>query len=623
MANDNQLLDITRDYFQFTTKFFEVINVSATHIYHSALELSPLSSTVRKFYYPQQPCPSPRVITGVPDSWDDSTVSTSTKHSHYNSSIWSPCGHFVAGVTEEAVEIRGALALNLLFTLQSAGVATKFLDGLAYSPDGHSLACCSDTAIIIWDTQTGGVVGKVNYEANGRGSELVWSLDGHMISIISPLDATGLRVCVYDVMSGTMQSSCRTESRDRALLWAYSKSFRLMTTANYYEGSMVNIYEVGSTLTMVEQFHFQPHRRLGVFSPAAYRISISTSKGYNQLELLILDVHNSEILLQDSCSHSVVTFSPDGNFVAALVEGQILIWKYTSGHYIRWRGLQLASLAELQFSPTSSSILSHGGPLLYVFQLDHSPAVPTIEFGATIHSVPWDAFSPEGVFIVLAHCGESVITITNLRPQNPSPSQFIDTGLKILGIVLTGNVLLVRGSDTVVAWLLTEEGMVDGTFGKMRVDHSNSLWDVPFHTKPNLLGQQQEGGSDNNDDLDLWFSVKGEIVAIKQDQDTIHLYHTKTGEILSLDGAHEGDGYIFSQRGCNLYHVSLCQQNKCSWPISQTTLKEGWVKDPGGKHRLWLHPHWRVLYIYYATWLDQVTTLRLQVSESELVIVRF
>jgi len=46
VANDPQLLNTARDYFQFATNFFEVINVSAPHIYHSALELSPLSSVV-------------------------------------------------------------------------------------------------------------------------------------------------------------------------------------------------------------------------------------------------------------------------------------------------------------------------------------------------------------------------------------------------------------------------------------------------------------------------------------------------------------------------------------------------------------------------------------------------
>ncbi|KAF9649802.1 hypothetical protein BDM02DRAFT_3094169, partial [Thelephora ganbajun] len=44
------LLDTARDYSQFVRTFFEPISVSATHIYHSALELSPFSSIVRKRY---------------------------------------------------------------------------------------------------------------------------------------------------------------------------------------------------------------------------------------------------------------------------------------------------------------------------------------------------------------------------------------------------------------------------------------------------------------------------------------------------------------------------------------------------------------------------------------------
>lgn len=42
--------------------FFELICVSATHIYHSALELSPLSSVVRKLYYRRRSIPFPRVV---------------------------------------------------------------------------------------------------------------------------------------------------------------------------------------------------------------------------------------------------------------------------------------------------------------------------------------------------------------------------------------------------------------------------------------------------------------------------------------------------------------------------------------------------------------------------------
>ena len=48
VSRDEELLDIVRDYFSFVITFFEPISVSAIHIYHSALELSPLSSIVRQ-----------------------------------------------------------------------------------------------------------------------------------------------------------------------------------------------------------------------------------------------------------------------------------------------------------------------------------------------------------------------------------------------------------------------------------------------------------------------------------------------------------------------------------------------------------------------------------------------
>jgi len=229
----------------------------------------------------------------------------------------------------------------------------------------------------------------------------------------------------------------------------------------------------------------------------------------------------------------------------------------------------------------TSSILCHSYDMLHVIHLDHSPAVPTIESGATVHNAPLVAFHPHGVYIVTAHHGESAITIINLHSQTPSHSQFIDTGLGILAIVLTGNVLLVKGSDAVVAWLLTEEGVVGGTFGQRRVDRNNSLWNMPYQVHPNLLSQQKEENS-GDDDGNLDFLVEGEIVVIRQCGDPIHLYHTNTGEILNLDRVHQGACYYFTSTGpwsgCDLYHMytTECYEHPdCGWPVSETNLQEG------------------------------------------------
>ena len=141
------------------TKFFEPINVSAAHIYHSALELSPLSSIVRRFYYRQRHSRLPRVVVGTPDAWNESVHLPGL--SYYSSSTWSPCGRFIAARTRETVEIRDPLSSELLSTLPKSDV--HHTGGLAYSPDGRSLASLSDTSLTIWDIQTGGVAREVGH----------------------------------------------------------------------------------------------------------------------------------------------------------------------------------------------------------------------------------------------------------------------------------------------------------------------------------------------------------------------------------------------------------------------------------------------------------------------------
>jgi WD40 repeat protein len=634
---DDQLLDIATDYLHFTTNFFEVIDVSATHIYHSALEISPLSSIVRKLYYSQQ-LPLPRVVIGIPDLWDPSIVAISTKDSRYLSSTWSPCSQFVAAVTRDALEIRDASTLKLLSTIQPIKAAARFQCGLAYSPDGRSLASCSNIGIVIWDTQTGGVVKSIACEVTGVELKLVWSLDGMTVGTISSQasDTHAMRiyevvsgamqsVCTYEVASGVMQSSGTLQSTDSGHLWAHNKSFWVMVGTGGWPP--IGVFEVGSTLTQVEQFHIRPYLTLGAFSPTTYRIS-ALCPAYSSTShvLFILDVHSSKVLLQETGSYLQHTFSPEGTFFAAFTftKDRLLIWRYTFGHYIRWREFQQTSTA-LQFSPTSSSILCCDGTRLHVFHLGSpafSPAGSVVETGSRLR----DAFPPNCAYIVTVHQGGSTVTITNLGSQNLSPSQFIDTGLEISAIALTGNVLLVKGPNTIVAWLLTEEGMVDGVFGNTRAGCNDSLWMI---VPSQLIPLEQLPQSWNNNahvDNDLAFSVEGEIAAIRHNGHDIHVYHTRTGEILKLDKAPQFSTYCFNFSTpfeCDRHHSDLIMchgRPKHDWPVSLTALRDGWVKDPEGKHRLWLYARWRSS--RYRQWLHNGPTLRLK-DLSELIIIKF
>jgi len=626
------------------TTFSELINTSATHIYHSALELSPLSSIVRKFYYYQQPNPSARVVIGIPDSWEAKT-SVSANHSHYLSSTWSPCGQSIVAVTEGAVRVWDSLSLKLLSTLQPTKDSTKFRCGLAFSPDGYSLAGCFDAGIIIWDIQTGGVVKEIECGITGSGLELVWALDGKSIGSISPRVLGTLTMHIYNIGAGTILSSVTLQSRDKPYVWAHDESFRIATITTWdHTGCRINIFEAGSTLVRVESFPFKSYSNIGTFSPTTYRISVFTPGDCNHSAgLLILDIQNSGVLLQETGSYGYSTFSPDANLFGAFVGDHLSVWRYTSGHYTQWKEFQQTP-TPLQFSPTSSSILGNAGTLLHLIHSDHFPTTLAIESAVTTNSIPRDAYSPHGNYIATTHRGKSTITITNLCSQNPSPSQFIDTNLDISEIVLTGNVLLVKGSDTVAAWLLTEEGIVDGVPGNRRVDQDDSIWSTSSQNtalqaqlsqdkNPSFWARllQQDHGEKQNDDKHLEFSVGDGIAALRHSNGFVfHIYHMETGEILKLDTAFlhpKQTWYRFynpHQDDCDLYHHNLHKHHEhleCDWPVSQSTLQEGWIKDPEGKHRLWLHPHWRVAG-NSMEWFNKVTTLRLK-SSSELVIIKF
>lgn len=602
---------MARDYFSFVTKFFEVIDVSTTHIYHTALALSPLSSIVRKLYYHQRPTPFPRVVFGTPDSWDTSIANSNVVFSH-GSSSWSPCGQFTATWTGGAVEIRDALAFELLSTLRPteptsrlpvtfAGSAARYFAKLAYSPDGRSLACTSGSTIAIWDIQTGGVAKEIICNETFNDT-LVWSSDGRTISTMPVVLGTDAKaqwtVCRYDLASGLMLPPIALRSETKPHLWAHNESLRVMTTRDG-EACTVDIFEVGPTLTRIESFPI-PEKlcyRIKSFSPATYRISFS-SFIERSTRLLALDVRNLGNLLDEEGEFHGHCFSPDGSLFAASQRDTVRIWKYNGGCYRPWR--QYPSLTDpdskFQFSPTSSSILGHFGK------------TPTVAFGWSFpcsrHKQRTTLRFPSPFYLhrICVH-GGCAVTITSLL--SPTPSQFIDTDVKIIGLGILNNALFVVGPETVVAWLLTEEGRVTGVFGDKRADRGNSIWTV------SIPRRQPKG---------LEFLIEGETGVIKSDGDILHAYNTRTGEVLGpaqMPLRLNGPWY-------SILDITRGQHRCYDGSMPPHVISRGWVRDSEGRHLLWLpidpgaaHLGWERV-----EWFSDIATIRFVTRHSGSVIAK-
>jgi len=584
VVKSKQLLDMAKDYFRFVTKFFEVIKVSATHLYHSALELSPTSSIMRKLYYHRRITRSPKIVIGIPESWAQD-IATSGEDDYIQPCIWSPCGQFVAAPTSRAVEIRNQLTLELITILHPPETIPRLTGLLAYSPDGRSIACTSNISIIIWDIQTGGVAKET--KCSDINISLVWSLDGGAICTIGCGDQGAFTVRTYDVSSGTASFPGTLRSGYDPHLWTVNKSFRVMTTV--WDGSKIkaiNIFKVRSTLTKVKSFSPSlPVRYRMSFSPTTHHISLS-----NDHTLSISDVRSSKDLLHAEGNFGPQCFSSDGGLFAASQREIVSVWKYDSGRYTLYGEFRFqdptARSHFLQFSPTpSSSILGHFKNILEILRLRELPTAPKT-LGTQCAGL-----SRSGTRIATAHRMESTDVLAQTAPQ------FIDTGVAIESLFLTGNVLLVAGSRQVVAWLLTEEGLVDGVIGDGRAGLGDIIWTVQFKSKWAL-------------------DVEGQVGTIRMDEKALHVYHTGTGEVLyptqEPRDLHSGWGFllpgVFDQNHFRFHSLSQCNVPlKDRWQTSRATVREGWVKDAEGKHRLWIPTEWRSCWVPMY-WRHDITT---------------
>ena len=575
------------------TRFFEPINASATHIYHSALELSPLSSVVRKLYYHHRLAPFPRVETGIPDL-PDFSISIPSSRNYREAATWSPCGQFIATQEVGVVQIRNALTLELVSTLQPAIQNSNPSAPPSYHPDGRSLACVTNTGIIIWDIQTGGVVKEIQWDTVGC-KVLAWLLDGQVVGALC--DQT---VHIYNIASSMTPSPISFESYCH-FFWAHNGSFWVMTGPEV-SGVSVSIHEVGPASTGIESFFIMDgagYHFLEYFSPATYRISGEYSGKLPQL--FIWDLQRSERLLTEKGRFGSSSFSHDDSYFMAFKLGVIHIWNYNGTNYIPWQQLTSpAYCGSIRFSPTLSSIVARQQGSLRLWHLNHPPT--------TSMNIPQlEIYSPSGIQIATACYKGRTVTITNLTSQ--TPSQYVDVDMKIVGFGLTGKVLLVRGVGKVMAWLLTEEGLVSNVLGNKRASIGDSIWTMPIppHSKPKFL-------------------VEGETGAIKCGE-TIWIYSATTGGVLVPQHPlhFQGPWYTFKD---NLqvkdYHNDAPLQDfppKAKQKPVQTDVTDGWMKDQEGKHLLWLPTEWRVPQSY-VQWYPDGSIMRFKPRVGKAIVIK-
>jgi WD40 repeat protein len=160
----SRLLKLVDDLERFVLRFFEIIEKSAMHIYHSALPWSPMLSLTRR-QYERQMMSEVKLVNGIDTHWNSCIRAIPFDGSATGSAVFSPKGSAMA------VPLRHGVKVFETATGVSTFQIEEYMWSVAFSPDDDMLVCgCGNGMIMVWDLQT---------------SYLIRSFEGHMGGVYS------------------------------------------------------------------------------------------------------------------------------------------------------------------------------------------------------------------------------------------------------------------------------------------------------------------------------------------------------------------------------------------------------------------------------------------------------
>ena len=595
--------------------FFEVISISAPHIYHSALPQSPQTSAVRKLYEPYAR-PLARVVWGIPISWEPA-VATVRHRGGISVSTWSPCSRYIAVSYDDppTINILDAATLEQLHTFEP----WKPFGWLSFSSDSRLLTQFSGDheEVTTWDLQTGGRISTIPpalYMCSECFSS-TYSIDGKMVAVAYREqfnETTG--ISTYNLLSGTRMYSHHVSEAERvvASIWTHGECLRFVTL----KPGTITVWQVGfasiDTLAKVESFPTPTDiDYLGgmLFLPTRFLFAFAG--------LGIWDVRDSKFLLkiQNRDPFSTMSISSDGRFFAYQARDTgIDIWEESPAGYVHRRKL------ESGFSLYSSALLSPNGKSIITSQSCETKLWRTTDSIAFPSSVPTEPIpsqdflldsSPGGSFAVTARRKDSMVTVVDLKSGNPR--LIIDTGMEIYGLWVTGNTITVFDGRRIVAWKLPGGDHVLDT--KVTIDDSvrtitldppipNSRWrkTTAISRHLNCVVTFSWGIEEPGYHLDIHDMSTGNhlVGVITQKVHTLWITPDGCGVRFLAPEGHVGGWEIVGGEGSGVVGLEPLLDNMCSSggnplesPHGHRVADDGWIFNSRKERLMWLPHRWR------------------------------
>ena len=639
-------LNLVHDCTRFVLAFFSVISLSAPHIYHSALPLSPPTSIIHELYK-EHASPFFRVVKGVADSWQQASA-TATFDGSKGKVVWSPCNRFVAALHELSVEVVDSVTLNQLGIFQCI-YENGGNELLGFSPDSHCLTLVGTYGTISWDLQTGGPLSAIPSEEPSLAPySFTHSNDGKAVAVAyrgRNTQTNLISISTYNLLSGTRISSTNHSLKGRFIypIWSHDNEYFQFATIDQKsitiwkspfslehpaveDESLPIPDEIASEIASGDDFLFLP-----ALSRLAFILNCTVK---------VWDAKGSKLLFKyDHVPPVLTSFSSDGHFFAHFKTfNEVCVWEESTTGYVLH---QLFSFSynrfssQLQLSPNGKSIIVPIDSKIH--RMDTRNQISCGSSFSTGYFKNLLDFFPNENLAASAQQRDNIVTILDLK--SGEPRSIINVGIKIDCLGITGGTIIVVGGEKAITWNLS------GRNHTVNAGINESMQTITLHYQPSTPGYRDPSGVSISPDFSHIVVSKFHIVL-----NYLEVYDASTGNFLA-ETETKFDRLYFSPDGCNIwasdYYTFHGQQYKINkdgetghiwleaieaesplivspWkpPCYHEVTEDGWILSPTKKRLLWLPHDWRVAY-ENRVWGEQFLGLLPNDELSEMVILEF
>ena len=651
-------LEVVRDYSRFVITFFEVISTSATHIYHSALLLSPQTSIIRRLYQ-QYDRPLARVVRGLPNSWGP-IITTAYRDDFGGGATWSPCSRFIALAKSGIIEVLDAVTLQRLGAFDSPPDSRA--QRLSFSPDSRLITQSSAKNINTWDLQTGGLASTIippQLHESVTNFLSTHSLDGKLVAVANEetFDSEAF-ITTYNLLPDTHPPvRCVPEGRIIPPIWTHGECLQFATV----EQGSITIWEAGFNLVhppaKAKTLPAPPEAVDGgalLFLPVLFRLAFVLRD-----TIFVWDATASRFLLKSRLKPASdlvrapeslhfphrSTFSSNGQRFAHMdTTGDLYVWKESSPGYVLHQKLTFDTPIECAgplLSPNGESIIIHTRQEIHLLSTKDEIHSESTYSGQNRFILE---FSPDRMSAAFAQMWENTVTILDLQSGEARFS--IDAGMEIECVGVNEKMVVVVGEGKIVTWnLLTGNQALSA-----HMNISNSVRTTMLHHSPLFFNLREFVHTSISPDLTRIVAAGG---CTKLSSAGVETYDASTGrclagatsittscrltprfaaggcEVWALDDYSSVEGWkIVGNREYTDTELVPLEPGSCPpgvfpWQSRSgyEVTGDGWVRGPSKKRLLWLPPHWRSEE-GSRTWSERFVGLR-HGGLSEVVILEF